>query len=94
MSQQYSSQISARLAMLILREVAYRGGRAKLKYLKVYRTIIEWGGEDYAVYILNRLKDGSLIKIEDKYVVLTTKVQPSNPTKLEREARVMLIRGE
>ncbi len=94
MSQQYSSQISARLAMLILRELAYRGGRAKLKYLKVYRTIIEWGGEDYAVYILNRLKDGSLIKIEDKYVVLTTKVQPSNPTKLEREARVMLIRGE
>ncbi|MGC8570438.1 hypothetical protein [Caldivirga sp.] len=80
--------------MLILRELAYRGGRAKLKYLKVYRTIIEWGGEDYAVYILNRLKDGSLIKIEDKYVVLTTKVQPSNPTKLEREARVMLIRGE
>ncbi|MGC9226101.1 hypothetical protein [Caldivirga sp.] len=79
--------------MLILRELAYRGGRAKLKYLKVYRTIIEWGGEDYAVYILNRLKDGSLIKIEDKYVVLTTKVQPSNPTKLEREARVMLIRG-
>ncbi|WP_048062809.1 hypothetical protein [Caldivirga maquilingensis] len=93
MSQQYSSQMSARLAMLLLRELAYRGGKARLKYLKVYRTILEWGGGDYAAYILNRLKDGSLIKIDGNYIILTATIQPSSPTRLEREAREMLIRG-
>ncbi|WP_291766347.1 hypothetical protein [Caldivirga sp. UBA161] len=93
MSQQYSSQMSARLAMLLLRELAYKGGKAKLRYLKVYRTILEWGGGNYAAYILSRLKDGSLIRIEGNYIVLTTNIQPSNPTRLEREAREMLIKG-
>ena len=80
--------------MLLLRELAYKGGKAKLRYLRVYRTILEWGGEDYAMYILNRLKDGSLIKIEGNYIILATMVQPSNPTKLEREAREILIKGK
>ncbi len=80
--------------MLLLRELAYKGGKAKLRYLRVYRTILEWGGEDYAIYILNRLKDGSLIKIEGNYIILATMVQPSNPTKLEREAREILIKGK
>ena len=93
MSQQYSSQMSARLAMLMLRELAYKGGKAKLKYLKVYRTILEWGGENYAIYILSRLKVGSLIRIEGNYIVLTTMIQPNNPTRLEREAREILIKG-
>jgi len=92
MSQRYSSQTSARLAMLLLRELAYRGGRAKLRYLKTYRAILEWGGEDYASYILNRLKEGSLVKVEGDYVALTGRVQPGNPIKLAEEARVLLIR--
>ena len=92
MSQRYSSQTSARLAMLLLRELAYRGGRAKLRYLKTYRAILEWGGEDYASYILNRLKEGSLVKVEGDYVALTGRVQPGNPIKLAEETRVLLIR--
>ncbi len=92
MSQRYSSQTSARLAMLLLRELAYRGGRAKLRYLKTYRAILEWGGEDYALYILNRLKEGSLVKVEGDYVALTGRVQPGNPIKLAEEARALLIR--
>ncbi|MDT7902807.1 MAG: hypothetical protein RQ838_01930 [Caldivirga sp.] len=92
MSQRYSSQTSARLAMLLLRELAYRGGRAKLRYLKTYRAILEWGSEDYASYILNRLKEGSLVKVEGDYVALTGRVQPGNPIKLAEEARALLIR--
>lgn len=93
MSQQYSSQVSAKLAMLLLRELAYRGGRAKLRYLKTYRAIVEWGGVEYANYIINRLRDGSLIRIEGNYVVLNTKVQPGTPLMLEREVRDLLIKG-
>lgn len=79
--------------MLLLRELAYRGGRAKLRYLKVYRTIEYWAGVEYARYIVERLSSGGLVKIDGDYLVLSTRAQPEKPDKLMMEARRILIGG-
>ncbi len=92
MRPQYPSQTSARLATLILRELAYRGGKCKLRYLKVYRTIEEWGGEEYASYIISRLREGGFIRVEGDYVVLAAQgIRPERPERLMAEARRELM---
>ncbi len=66
-----------RLALLLLEEVALRGGSAKLRFLKTYRYLVFWLGRDYACYFIERLREGGYIDVEGEKVRLRVQVSPS-----------------
>ncbi|OYT27318.1 MAG: hypothetical protein B6V02_00015 [Thermoprotei archaeon ex4572_64] len=84
-------QIDAKLALLILEELALRNGRVRKKYLKTYRMLTYWKGSEYSRKILNKLVEGRYLKIDGEYIVLlkTFKVNKSLNS-IYREMRKVL----
>ncbi len=66
----------ARLALLLLEELALRRGRAKLRYVKTYRQIAFWLGPERARYIVDRLASGGYLSLEGGYAVLLRHIAP------------------
>ncbi|MCG2863845.1 MAG: hypothetical protein L7H10_01200 [Vulcanisaeta sp.] len=82
----------ARLALLLLEELELRGGRARLKYLKVYRLISYWLGKKYAEDIINKLVSSGYISIRDDVVELLRRFKVNKSlTRTYREARDLVI---
>jgi len=77
MQRLYELKPEARLALLLLEELALRGGSSRLKYLKTYRYIAFWLGPDYAEYMLKRLVEGNYIERVGDKVRLKVRVAPS-----------------
>lgn len=65
-----AASLDARIAALILEELALRNGRCKLKYLKTYRAVRFWMGAGKADYIIERLALGGYLEVAGEYVVL------------------------
>ncbi len=66
----------AQLALLMLEELAIRGGRARLKYVKTYRQISFWLGPSKARYIVETLVRGNYLALEGDRAVLLKHVTP------------------
>ncbi|WP_243669705.1 hypothetical protein [Vulcanisaeta sp. JCM 16161] len=82
----------ARLALLLLEELELRNGRARLRYLKVYRMMSYWLGAGYARAILNRLVSSGYIAINGDRVELLRRFKTSkSPSQVYREARDVVI---
>lgn len=85
-------QVSAKLALLLIKEASSRETPVKLKYCKVYRTIKHWLGNEYAAYILDRLKNGGIIKIEEERIKVLKPVQSTESIdSLVRSARDIIF---
>ncbi len=67
----------AKLALLLLEELALRGGTVKLRFLKTYRYLVFWLGRNRAEYFLRRLVEGGYIEWKGKYVRLKVRKTPS-----------------
>ncbi len=75
-----------RIAAYILEELAIRGGKARLKYLKTYRILQFWIGNDVAKYILNKLAEGKYIVLKGDKAYLNVNIKSSKTyNKLIRE---------
>jgi hypothetical protein len=85
-------QVSAKLALLLIKEASSRETPVKLRYCKVYRTIKHWLGKEYADYILDRLKSGGIIKIEGERIEVLKPVQSTESIdSLARSARSIIF---
>jgi len=62
--------LDAKIAALILEELALRSGRCRLKYLKTYRAVEFWIGAQKARYIIERLAAGGYVELIGDYAVL------------------------
>ncbi len=60
-------------ALYILEELAARGGRSKAKYLRSYRALQFWAGEETARDVLRRLVDAGYVKMEEGGVIVLTR---------------------
>lgn len=60
-------------ALYILEELAARGGRSKAKYLRSYRALQFWAGEETARDVLRRLIDAGYVKMEEGGVIILTR---------------------
>lgn len=60
-------------ALYILEELAARGGRSKAKYLRSYRALQFWAGEETARDVLRRLIDAGYVKMEEGGVIVLTR---------------------
>ena len=58
--------LDAKIALLILEELALRNGKVRRKYLKTYRMLTYWKGVDYTERIISKLIEGNYLKIEGK----------------------------
>ncbi|MGC8606511.1 MAG: hypothetical protein ACP5GZ_04185 [Vulcanisaeta sp.] len=82
----------ARLALLLLEELELRNGKAKLRYLKVYRMMMYWLGREYVKAILNKLVSTGYISIKDDEVELLRRFKTDkNQVRVYREARDIII---
>lgn len=70
-------RILSEIALLLLEELALRGGSAKLKYIRTYKAVEFWAGEPAARLIIERLKEGGFIRIEGERIVLSKQIKPS-----------------
>jgi len=66
-------KLLSEIALYILEEVSARGGRARAKYLRSYRALEFWAGEDVARDVLKRLADGGYIKLEPNNTLVLLK---------------------
>ncbi len=81
----------AQLALLMLEELAIRGGRARLKYVKTYRQISFWLGPSKARYIVETLARGSYLALEGDRVVLLRHVAPKHTlTEIQKMLRRLI----
>ncbi|MEM0369523.1 MAG: hypothetical protein QXE80_02385 [Pyrobaculum sp.] len=69
-------KILTSIALLMLEELAIRGGKIKPKYWKTYRLANFWFGSEVTSHILNKLIEGGYIKIQDSYIVLIKAFRP------------------
>ncbi|WP_243681426.1 DUF126 domain-containing protein [Vulcanisaeta souniana] len=84
----YVNEPEARLALLLLEELELRGGKVRLKYLKVYRLINYWLGHDYARKIIDRLVLTGYIAIKNDRIELLRRFKTSKSQgQVYREAR-------
>ncbi len=82
----------ARLALLLLEELELRNGKAKLRYLKVYRMMMYWLGREYVKAILNKLVSTGYISIKDNEVELLRRFKTDkSQVRVYREARDIII---
>ncbi|WP_148678334.1 hypothetical protein [Vulcanisaeta distributa] len=82
----------ARLALLLLEELELRNGRARLRYLKVYRMMAYWLGPGYARALLDRLVSSGYIAIKGDRVELLRRFKTSkSQQQVYREARDVVI---
>ena len=82
----------ARLALLLLEELELRNGRARLRYLKVYRMMTYWLGPNYARSILDRLVSSGYITINGDRVELLRRFRTGKSwAQVYREARDAII---
>ena len=82
----------ARLALLLLEELELRGGRARLRYLKVYRLINYWLGHDYAGKIIDRLVSTGYMAIKGDRAELLRRFKTSKGLgQVYREAREIAV---
>jgi len=87
-----SMSTEARLALLLLEELELKGGKAKLKYLKVYRLISYWLGDEYARRIMGRLASSGYISVKDGVVELLRRFKTDkNLSRTYRETRELVI---
>ncbi|AEA13409.1 hypothetical protein TUZN_1950 [Thermoproteus uzoniensis 768-20] len=66
-------KLLSEIALYILEELALRGGKARAKYLRSYRALEFWAGEDVARDVVKRLAEGGYIKLEQGDVIVLTK---------------------
>lgn len=82
----------ARLALLLLEELELRGGRARLRYLKVYRLINYWLGYEYAGKIIDKLVSTGYMVIKGDRAELLHRFKTSKDLgQVYREAREITI---
>lgn len=77
-------RLLSEIALYVLEELAARGGRSKAKYLRSYRALQFWAGEETARDLLKRLADAGYVKI-DKDVVILVKDVPARRSLKEIE---------
>ncbi|WP_243666253.1 DUF126 domain-containing protein [Vulcanisaeta sp. JCM 16159] len=88
----YVNEPEARLALLLLEELELRNGKAKLKYLKVYRMMTYWLGPSYAKAILDRLVSSGYIVIKGDRAELIRRFKTNkNHSQIYRGAREIII---
>jgi hypothetical protein len=82
----------ARLALLLLEEVELRGGKVRLRFLKVYRLVAYWLGKNYAGNLISKLVASGYLSIKDDSVELLRRFK-ANRTIMQvyREARELVI---
>jgi hypothetical protein len=90
-----SRELLAKLALLMLEELALRrGGRVKPKYWKTYRMAEFWLGRETAQRVLDRLVEGGYVRIDGAYVVLAKRFTPQKSLRaVLREAYSLLATG-
>ena len=82
----------ARLALLLLEELELRNGKARLRYLKVYRMMEYWLGNEYVRAILSRLISTGYISIKDDEVELLRRFKTDkSQSRVYKEARDVII---
>lgn len=67
-------KLLSEIALYILEELAARGGRSKVKYLRSYRALQFWAGEEVSQDVLRRLAEAGYIKIEQDVAILAKEV--------------------
>ncbi len=88
----YVDEPEARLALLLLEELELKNGRARLRYLKVYRMMTYWLGPGYARALLDRLVSSGYIVIKGDRVELLRRFKTSkSQQQVYREARDAVI---
>lgn len=88
-----SMSTEARLALLLLEELELRGGRARLRYLKVYRLVSYWLGNEYARGLMSRLVSSGYVAVKDDTAELLRRFKVEKTLNLVyREARDLVIR--
>ena len=80
-----------RLALLMLEELAARGGSLRVKYWKTYRLARFWVG-DLADYVVRRLVEGGYLEVRDGRAVLLRRFSTSKkPREILLEAHRLLL---
>ncbi len=84
----------ARLALLLLEELELRGGRARLRYLKVYRMMNYWLGPEAARRVMERLSSTGYLRISGDTVELIRRFKVDKSLRaVYREARDVVVRA-
>lgn len=84
-------KLLASIALLMLEELALRGGKIKPKYWKTYRLANFWLGREVAKNIVNKLVEGGYIKFQEGHVVLTKVFKPQKTLgSVLRESYILL----
>ncbi|MFB6491398.1 MAG: hypothetical protein TU35_009245 [Thermoproteus sp. AZ2] len=83
-------RVLSELALLMLEELALRGGRIKAKHWRTYRAVSFWAGEGTASTIVKRLAEGGFLRIEGDYVELAKPIKPPRGLK-EIEGRALAL---
>ena len=82
----------ARLALLLLEELELRNGRARLRYLKVYRMMDYWLGSGFAKSILDKLVSSGYVTVRGDRVELLRRFKASKSwSQVYKEAREVVI---
>lgn len=80
-------KILSELALLMLEELALRGGRIKARHWRTYRAVSFWAGENTASTIIKRLAEGGFLRMEGDYVELAKPIKPPRGLReIERRA--------